>query len=104
MTAAAVLIAVMAVTTIALRCLPFLLFGKQTPGYITYLGRVLPQAIIGFLVIYCLKDITVTKSPFGIPEIISAVSVAAVQIWKRNAVLSILSGTFIYMVIIRLMA
>ncbi len=97
----AVLVAVMSLVTMALRFLPFLVFRKQTPKYISYLGRVLPPAIIGMLVIYCLKDVTLSVSPFGIPELIAVVCVAAVQAWKRNSLLSILSGTLLYMVLIQ---
>ena len=97
----AVLIAVMAAVTILLRFLPFLVFRKETPPYIAYLGRVLPPAIIGMLVIYCLKDISPLVSPFGMPELIAAVCVVCVQILKRNSLISILAGTIIYMVLVR---
>ena len=86
-----ILIAVMAVVTILLRFLPFLVFRKETPPYITYLGKVLPPAIIGMLVIYCLKDITPLAQPYGLPELIA----------KRNSLISILLGTAVYMVLIR---
>ena len=99
---AAILIAAMAVTTMALRFLPFLIFGKKTPGYISYLGEVLPQAIIALLVVYCLKDVSLMIYPYGIPELVAGVSVAAMQIWRRNAVFSILLGTVIYMMLIRM--
>lgn len=97
----AVLITVMAVMTMLTRFLPFLVFRKQTPPYISYLGRVLPPAIIGMLVIYCLKDISPAVSPFGIPELIAVACVAGVQVWKRNSLISILAGTVIYMVLIQ---
>ena len=97
-----VLIAVMSFVTILIRFLPFLVFRKQTPKYISYLGRVLPPAIIGMLVIYCLKDITISVQPFGIPELIAASCVVGVQAWKRNSLISILTGTVIYMVLIQL--
>ena len=64
----AVLIAVMAAVTMLLRFLPFLVFRKEPPAYITYLGKVLPPAIIGMLVIYCLKDVSLTVHPFGVPD------------------------------------
>ena len=99
---AALLIAVMSVVTILLRALPFLIFRKETPAYITYLGRVLPPAIIGMLVIYCLKDVTPPVWPHGLPEGIAAVSVIGLQAWKRNSLLSILGGTVIYMLLIQL--
>ena len=98
---AVILIAAMAVTTMALRFLPFLIFGKKTPRYISYLGGVLPQAIIGLLVIYCLKDISFTRHPYGLPELIAGAFVVVMQTWKRNAVLSILAGTIMYMILIR---
>ena len=77
-------------------------FRKKVPAYVTYLGRVLPPAIIGMLVIYCLKDTTVTAAPFGAPELIAGALVVALQAWKRNALLSILSGTAVYMLLIQL--
>ena len=98
---AAVLVAVMAVVTILLRFLPFLVFRNETPPYVSYLGKVLPPAIIGMLVIYCLKDISLLTAPFGIPELAGAVSVVALQVWKRNSLLSILAGTVIYMVLVQ---
>ena len=99
----AVLVAVMAIVTMLLRFLPFLVFRKEPPAYITYLGKVLPPAIIGMLVIYCLKDVSLTVRPFGAPELLSVACVAGVQAWKRNSLVSILAGTVVYMLLIRLM-
>ena len=99
---AAILIAAMSLTTILLRFLPFLVFRNETPPYITYLGKVLPPAIIGMLVIYCLKDVTPSESPFGIPELIAAACVVALQVWRRNSLISILAGTTVYMILIQL--
>lgn len=98
----ALLIAAMAIVTILLRALPFLLFRKQTPAYISYLGRVLPPAIIGMLVVYCLKDMTPSLPPFGLPEMIAAGCVVIMQAWRRSALLSILSGTVLYMALVQL--
>ena len=98
---AAVLVAVMAVVTILLRFLPFVVFRKETPPYLVYLGKVLPPAIIGMLVIYCLKDVSFLSAPFGIPELVGAASVVALQVWKRNSLISILAGTLIYMVLVQ---
>jgi branched-subunit amino acid transport protein AzlD len=66
-----------------------------------YLGRVLPAAIIGMLVIYCLKDITLTAMPYGIPELIAAACTVLMQVWKRSSLLSILAGTAVYMILIQ---
>lgn len=98
----AILIAAMSVTTILTRFLPFFIFRKETPAYISYLGKVLPPAIIGMLVIYCLKDISILVHPFGIPELTAIACVAGVQIRKRNSLISILSGTAVYMVLVQM--
>ncbi len=98
----AVLVAVMALVTMLLRFLPFFVFRKKVPPYIRYLGDVLPAAIIGMLVIYCLKDITIAVSPFGLPELAAAACTVGVHVWKRNSLLSILSGTAVYMLLVQL--
>lgn len=87
----------MSIGTILLRFLPFLIIRKETPPYIAYLGRVLPPAIIGMLVIYCLKDVNCTAAPFGLPELIASFCVVGLQVWRRNSLLSILAGTILYM-------
>ena len=100
-THSAILVIVMAVVTMLLRFMPFLVFRKRTPAYISYLGEVLPAAIIGLLVIYCLKDTVITRAPFGAPELIAGLAVVGLQVWKRNSLLSILGGTVIYMVLVQ---
>ena len=99
----AILVAVMAAVTVLLRALPFIVFKKDIPDYLVYLGRVLPAAIIGMLVIYCLKDVNIAVSPHGIPEAISAAAVVVLQAWKRNSLISILAGTILYMVLIQML-
>ena len=100
---AAGIIAVSALVTIGLRFLPFVIFGenRKTPPLIAYLGRVLPYAIMGLLVVYCLKDMNLTAAPFGIPEIISCAVVALLHIWKRSTLLSIGAGTLCYMLLVQ---
>ena len=99
----AMMIAVIAAVTAALRFLPFLIFGekRKTPGLISYLGQVLPYAIMGMLVIYCLKGISFASFPFGIPEILGCVVVTLLHIWKRNTLLSIGAGTVCYMLLVQ---
>ena len=98
------LIAVAVLVTMATRFLPFLIFGekRKTPAVIEYLGTVLPCAIMGMLVVYCLKDMSFLSSPFGLPELISCVVVAALHVWKRNSLLSIGGGTVCYMLLVQL--
>lgn len=88
-----------AAITAALRFAPFLIFGKgkKTPPLLAYLGKVLPCAIMGMLVVYSLKDVNLTTAPFGIPELLGCLTVAGLHIWKRNTLLSIGAGTVCYM-------
>ena len=96
----AIIVGVMAAVSALLRFLPFLVFRKRTPPYIAYLGRVLPPAIIGMLVVYCLKDVTLTAAPYGLPELIACLTVAAVQLWRRSSLWSILAGTAVYLMLV----
>lgn len=91
----------MSLVTIVLRFLPFVVFKNNTPKWLSYLGKVLPPAIIGMLVIYCIKDITPAVYPFGLPEMLSVICVAGIQIWKRNSIFSIIGGTVLYMLLSR---
>ena len=97
------MIAVSALVTAALRFAPFLIFGKgkQTPSIVTYLGKVLPFAIMGMLVVYCMKDVSFLQSPYGIPELLGCAIVALLHIWKRNTLLSIGVGTVSYMLMVQ---
>lgn len=101
----ALLIVIMSAATVLLRFLPFLLFGEEdrTPALIVYLGKVLPQAVIAMLVVYCLKDISLTSAPYGMHELIGVSAVVLLQIWRRNAIVSILGGTAVYMCLIQLL-
>lgn len=97
------IIVLVALTTFATRVTPFLVFpkGKEITKTIQYLGKVLTPAIIGMLVIYCLKNVSILSAPHGIPELISVAVVAVLHIWKRNNLLSIGVGTVLYMVLIQ---
>ena len=97
------IIAVTALVTILLRFLPFLIFGENrtTPPLIAHLGKVLPFAIMGMLVVYCLKDVRLTCAPFGIPELLGCAIVAGLHIWKRSTLLSIGAGTVCYMLMVQ---
>lgn len=98
---AVLVIAVTALVTMFLRFVPFLLFGgkKETPAYISYLGRLLPYAVMAMLVVYCLRNISFLSAPFGVPELISCAVVALLHVWKRSSILSILGGTACYMLL-----
>lgn len=101
---AASLIPAMILITIAIRFAPFVIFhGRQTPEVITYYGKVLPAAIMGMLVIYCLRNTEFAGAEHGIPEIIACAVVVALHKWKRNRLLSIIAGTVVYMMLIRFM-
>ena len=96
-------VAMVVLGTAATRFLPFLVFpaGKPTPKYIQYLGKVLPAAVFGLLVIYCLKDEDIPGGSHGIPELISIVLVIVLHVWKRQMHLSIAGGTICYMFLVQ---
>ena len=100
----ALMIAVIALVTAALRFLPFWIFreNRKSPPLVSYLGQVLPFSIMGMLVVYCLRNISFAASPFGIPELIGCAVVVSLHLWKRNTLLSITGGTVCYMLLIQL--
>ena len=97
-------ILVVAAGTVLTRALPFLLFpaGKPTPKYIQYLGKVLPAAVFGMLVVYCLKNVQILSGSHGLPEAIAIAVVVALHLWKKNTLLSIAVGTVCYMLLVQL--
>lgn len=97
-------IAMVVLATMLTRFLPFIVFpsGKPTPKYIQYLGKVLPAAVFGLLVIYCLKNVDVMTGSRGLPELISIAVVTGLHLWKRNMLISIAGGTLCYMLLVQL--
>ena len=97
-------IAIVVLGTMLTRFLPFLLFpaGKPTPKYVRYLGKVLPPAVFGMLVIYCLKNVSIFTGSHAIPEMLSIALVVALHLWKRQMLLSIAGGTVCYMLLVQL--
>jgi len=98
-----IMILAIAAGTIVTRFLPFVLFpeSKKTPKFVMYLGKVLPTAMIGLLVVYCLKGVSVVTAPSGIPELIAIVCIVMLHLWKRNVLISISVGTVVYMVLVQ---
>ena len=96
-------IAVMALITALLRFLPFLIFkGKaSTPPLVEKLGRLLPSTVIAMLVIYCMKDVNFSATAGYLPAIIASLLVGVLHIWKRNTLLSVISGTVCYMLLVQ---
>ena len=97
------IILAVAVTTFGTRVFPFLVFpkGKEIPDVVKYLGRVLTPAVIGMLVVYCLRSTTVWSAPYGLPEAAAVAVTALLHVWKRNNLLSIGAGTVLYMALIQ---
>ncbi len=88
--------------TMVTRFLPFLIFpeGKEPPEFIQYLGKVLPYAVIGLLVIYCLKDVP-GSGTYGIPEFLAIAFIVLLHRWKKSILLSIGGGTVFYMLLVQ---
>ena len=97
-------IAMVVLGTMLTRFLPFLIFppGKETPKYIQYVGKVLPAAVFGLLVVYCLRSVDLFSGSHGLPEAISIALVIALHVWKRQMLLSIAGGTVCYMLLVQL--
>lgn len=96
-------IAILVLATSLTRFLPFLLFrGKETPAYIHYLSHVLPPAVFGMLVVYCVKDVDFLGGYHGLPELIGIAVTVVLHLWKRKMLLSILGGTVVYMLLVQL--
>lgn len=93
----------MAIVTVILRGAPFIIFpeGKPVPPIVDRISRILPYAVIGMLVVYCLKGISFAAAPFGLPELISVAFVSLLYVWKRSTLISIAAGTVCYMLLIQ---
>lgn len=90
--------------TMLTRFLPFFVFSpeKPTPPYVRYLGKFLPSAVFGLLVIYCLKNVSLFAGSHGIPEAIAILLVIVLHLWKRQMLVSIAGGTICYMLLVQL--
>lgn len=95
-------IACMAIAVMTTRFLPFALFqGSKTPKVIQYLGTVLPAAVFGLLVVYCLKNVDITTGYHGILELMGIFATVALHVWRRQMMLSIAGGTITYMILVQ---
>lgn len=97
-------VAVISLVTILLRFLPFIIFNgnRKTPKLIEKLGSILPYAIMGMLVVYCLKDINFASVSSYLPALIAGLVVGGLYVWKRNTLISIICGTVCYMVLVQM--
>ena len=97
-------VAICALGTMATRFLPFLLFSpkRPTPAYVQYLGKALPAAIFGMLVVYCLKNVEFFSGNHGLPDLLAIAVTAGLHIWKRQMLVSIAGGTVFYMVLVQM--
>ena len=97
-------IGTVALATALTRFLPFLIFpaGKPTPKYIQYLGKVLPSAVFGLLIVYCLKNVSLFSGSHGLPEAIAIAVTAGLHLWKKQILLSVAGGTICYMLLVQL--
>lgn len=98
----ALIVVVVSLVTIALRYTPFLIFKNNPPKLVRQLGKVLPYAAMGMLIVYCLKDVSFTQAPHGLPELIASAVVIALHLWRKNTLLSIIAGTVCYMLLVQL--
>ena len=97
------IVAVASIVTAAIRFIPFVLFpeNKQLPKVLIFLSNVLPASVMGMLLVYCFRNTNVSVHPFALPEIIASAVVAASYVWKRNILVSIATGTVLYMILVQ---
>ncbi|MDR1748046.1 MAG: AzlD domain-containing protein [Spirochaetaceae bacterium] len=94
----------MALIIFATRAFPFVLFSRhKPPGILLFIEKYIPPMIMAVLVVYCLKSVSFTSAPYGVPELAALLFVTAVHLWRKNAMLSIFGGTILYMVLIRVL-
>ena len=98
-----IIIAAVAITTFATRAASFLVFPKDrdVPPTVKYIGTILPPAVIGMLVVYCLRSTQVFAYPYGVPELIACLAVIGLHAWRRNVLLSV-GATILYMVLVQM--
>lgn len=103
MTRDLIIVLIVALVTMLIRYLPFIIFSgnRKTPAFITYLGKVLPYSIMAMLLVYCLRNVSLINSPHGLPELIACAIIVVLHAWKRNTLLSIIAGTVSYMLLIQ---
>ena len=98
-----IIVAMVALATQITRWTPFLLFSgdKKLPKVVEDLGRLLPPAMMGLLVVYCLRSVDLLSGSHGLPEAIAVAVIVALHLWKRNVLLSIAGGTAVYMLLVQ---
>ena len=98
-----IIVLVMGAVTLATRIVPVLIFGRgeKVPDYIMYLGDVVPFTAMGLLIVYCLKDVSVLSGSHALPEAIALGVVTASYLWKKNAIISVVVGTLVYMLLVQ---
>lgn len=96
-------VAIIAIVTAALRFAPFLIFGgkRDVPKMVGYLSNALPAAIMGMLIVYCLRNVDIMSASHGLPELFAIAVVVVLHLWRKNTILSIASGTAVYMILIQ---
>ena len=101
---ALIIIVVMGLMTLATRILPVLIFGRgeKVPDYIMYLGRVVPYTAMGLLIVYCLRDVQILDAPHALPELAVLAAVCLTHMWKHNTILSVVTGTVLYMILVQI--
>ena len=97
-------ILLLALTVWLSRFLPFLIFKntKKLPAVIEYLGKVLPAAMMGLLVVYCFKDYQPSDAAL-LPALLCGAATGLIQWFGRNTIVSIMAGTGLYMVLIHIL-
>lgn len=89
--------------TMLTRFLPFILFpaNKPTPPVVLYLGKMLPAAVMALLVVFSFKDVEFLSGYHGAPELLATALIIGLQVYLKNVLLTIASGTIFYMFLVQ---
>ncbi|WP_441249948.1 branched-chain amino acid transporter permease [Kitasatospora sp. McL0602] len=95
---------VMFAVTCCLRAAPFAVLGRlRNSGLVGFLATTMPTGVMVILVVHTLRDLDLTSSPYGLPAGLGVLVTAALHLWRRNALLSIVAGTAVFMLASRLL-
>lgn len=103
MKGSAMIVAAASAVTVLIRFLPFMIFSgeRKIPPLVAVLTGLLPPAVMGMLVVYCLRGVSFFSGSRGLPELLASAAVVLSYIWKRSTFLSIVTGTALYMVLVQ---
>jgi len=86
------------------RLFPFALFSrKDPPPLIRFIEKYIPSMVIAILIVYCLKDMSFSSAPYGVPYLVGVGAAVLLHLTLKNPMVSIFGSTIIYMILSRVL-